>query len=283
MTLPRILLTGAAGMLARAFIERLDAGDADYVALSRNDLDVTDAAAVRNAILDFNPGIVIQCAGYTRVDEAESQPARAFAVNADGAANVAAACREVGARFLYPSTDYVFDGSATSPYPPEAAASPLNAYGRSKMEGEKLAAAAGGVLIIRTSWLYGAGGRNFVRTVADRVTTGQTMRVVADQHGAPTWTADFATAALQLLRSPAATGTFHFTNSGAATWYDLAVEVARELGAAGRVEPCGTADFPVAARRPRYSVLDCSSTEALIGKARPWRVALREALSKQSF
>ncbi|MEX1183631.1 MAG: dTDP-4-dehydrorhamnose reductase [Gemmatimonadota bacterium] len=269
----KVVLTGAGGMLARALIHTLQARRHECVPLDRAALDVTDAAAVLSTITAERPAVVIQCAAYTAVDEAERDEARAFAVNAAGTANVAVACIDVGARLVYPSTDYVFDGSAAHPYPPDHATSPLNAYGRSKLAGE-VAARAADALVVRTSWLYGKGGRNFVRTMLQRARNGQPLRVVDDQRGAPTATSDLAAMILLLLERGAAAGTYHATNAGETTWFGLASAALDAAGITADLIPVDSSAFVVAAARPRYSVLDCSATYALTGAARDWRAAL---------
>ena len=274
----RVLITGGAGMLARAVRLELERRGHEVHAPDRGALDITDAAAVERAIREFRPDAVIQGAAYTRVDDAEREEALAFAVNTTGTAHVARACRLVGARFLYPSTDYVFDGEASVPYAPGAATNPLNAYGRSKLAGEAAAREAGDYLVVRTSWLYGAGGRHFVGTILARAREGQPLRVVDDQRGSPTWTADLAAVLAGLLERGAPPGIYHATNSGDTTWYGLACEALRLAGIDAEISPVTTEAFPRPARRPRYSVLDCSATEALLGPIRHWRDALAEAM-----
>lgn len=273
-----VLVTGAGGMLARALRAALAARGHGVVALERARLDVTDRSAVARALDSAGPDAVVQCAAYTRVDDAEREEARAFAVNAEGAANVAAACGRAGIRFVYPSTDYVFDGEATAPYPPEAPIAPINAYGRSKAAGEAAAREAPDHLIVRTSWLYGAGGRHFVAAILERARTGGPLRVVDDQRGSPTWTRDLADALVRLLEKRVPAGVYHVTNAGETTWYGFAREILRRSGLERSVEPVRTEDVPRPARRPRYSVLDCSASEEWIGPLRDWRDALAAAL-----
>jgi dTDP-4-dehydrorhamnose reductase len=273
----RVLVTGAGGMLARAVVREAAARGHDVVSLRRADLDVTDADAVRTTVLGGRPDVVVQCAAYTRVDDAETDEAAAFAVNADGTGHVADACREAGARLVYPSTDYVFDGSATEPYAPDARTSPVNAYGRSKLAGEAAAARAD-ALVVRTSWLYGPGGRNFVSTILARARAGAPLRVVDDQHGAPTSTLSLAVMMMGLLEHDAPPRIWHATDSGRTTWYGFAGAALELAGIDADITPCNTADFPTPARRPSWSVLDCSRTYALLGEAPEWRDALAAAL-----
>jgi dTDP-4-dehydrorhamnose reductase len=274
------MITGAGGMLARAVVTELDSRSHDVITFDRSALDVTDGAAVAAAVKRTRPYAVVQCAAYTNVDEAERQEAVAARVNADGTAHVARACRDAGARLVYPSTDYVFDGSATAPVPPDAPTGPVNAYGRSKLAGEVMAATSMDALTVRTSWLYGAGGRHFVGSILRRAAAGQPLRVVDDQRGAPTWTRDLAGMIVGLLERDAPAGVYHATNGGATTWYGLAVTALEIAGIDAVVTPVTSAAFPQAARRPAYSVLDCSRTYALVGTAPHWRAALRAAIEE---
>jgi dTDP-4-dehydrorhamnose reductase len=278
MNTARMLITGGSGMLASVLAEALRARGADVVALDRRALDVTDSRAVLAAIAEHEPGIVIQCAAFTRVDDAERDPARAHAVNEQGTANVARACAALGARLIYPSTDYVFDGRAQQPYAPDAPTNPVNVYGRSKLGGEQAARLAGDYLIIRTGWLYGPGGRNFVRLASERARAHTLMSVVDDQRGAPTWTVDLADRFTALMSAHPAPGVYHLTNAGSATWYELAVETARLLGVDAPIARTTSSAYASAAKRPAYSVLDCARTEAMIGAALPWQVALARAI-----
>jgi dTDP-4-dehydrorhamnose reductase len=267
-------------MLARALLHELVSRGHEAVGLSRDALDVTSVDAVSAAIERARPDAVVQCAAYTKVDHAESHEALAFAVNAEATANVAHACRTLGARLLYPSTDYVFDGSAVVPYPPDAPVAPINAYGRSKLAGEVAAREAGDALIVRTSWLYGPGGRNFVDTILARARAGAPLRVVNDQRGAPTATPDLARMMVLLLERDAPAGTYHATNAGETTWHGLACAALEIAGVEAQIEPCGSGEFITAARRPIYSVLDCAGTYDVTGPAPHWREALERVLTQ---
>lgn len=273
----KILVTGSGGMLARAVIARAQALGHDVTGRTSAQLDVTDQAAVERTLAEVAPAAVIQCAAYTNVDQAELESERAHAVNALGAAHVARACHEGGAVFVYPSTDYVFDGQGCAPYKPDHATAPINAYGRSKLAGEAASREARRHLIVRTSWLYGAGGRNFVSTMLRRAHSGEPSSVVNDQRGGPTWTTDLADALLGLIeRAPS--GTYHFSNAGETTWFDFACEIMRRAGLHADLRPTSSAAFRAPAARPSYSVLDCSGTAALIGPIRSWQDALSDAL-----
>ncbi len=262
-------------MLARALGERFGA---DATLLSRDQLDVTDAVAVSDAVAGFD--VVINAAAYTAVDDAESHEDRALAVNGFGAGNVATACATHGARLVHVSTDYVFDGASAEPYAVDSATRPLSAYGRTKLAGEHavLAAHPTGSSIVRTAWLYGAGGTNFVATMVEKARVGASVSVVTDQVGQPTWTSDLAERIDHLLTAPA--GIYHGTNSGRCSWYDLAVAVYEESGSdAALVSTTTSANFVRPAARPSFSVLGDDAARAVgIASMRPWRDALIDAL-----
>lgn len=270
----RILITGAGGMLAHAVRQEFEQRGHDVAALDRAALDITDQAAVATAVGDVRPHAVVHCAAYTRVDDAEREEDRAFLVNATGAGHVASACRAIGARFVYPSTDYVFDGTATEPYAPADRPNPLGAYGRSKLAGEVAAREAGDYLIARTSWLYGAGGRNFVDSMIERARAGERLRVVDDQRGSPTWTGTFARVLADLIEARAPGGVYHIANRGETTWYGLAREAIRLAGIDAELTPVTSDEFRRPAPRPAYSVLDVTATETVIGEIEGWREAL---------
>lgn len=281
-----VMVTGATGLLGRAVCDVLPASTGwKLTALSKADLDVTDASAAAKLMVQHAPDVVVHCAAYTNVDAAESHEAEAHRVNAEGAGIIAEQCRRIGARFVYPSTDYVFDGTAREPYHEAAMPGPINAYGRSKLAGEAAAAAAGDHLIVRTSWLFGAGGHNFVRTMVDRMNKQDPLRVVNDQIGAPSWTRDVANALKALIEKRAATGIYHVTNAGHTSWFDFAAEIKRILGSSTPLEPCSTSEIASArpARRPAYSVLDCGSTYELIGPLPQWQDSLRQAIAALDY
>ncbi len=274
----KVVVTGAGGMLARAVRSEFERRSHEVVALDRLQLDVTDRRAVERTLAAIRPDAVVQCAGYTAVDDGEREEALAFAVNATGTANVAGACSQSGTRFVYPSTDYVFDGQATCPYPPDAQPAPVNVYGRSKLAGEMATREVGDFLVVRSSWLYGAGGRNFVANILERARAGEPLRIVDDQRGSPTWTDDLAAALAALLEHGAPPGVYHAANRGETTWYGLACEAVRVARLEVEIVPVRTEDMPRPASRPRYSVLDCSATEAVVGPIQHWRDALALAV-----
>ena len=248
-------------------------------ALTKSDLDVTDGSATERCISAENPHVVFHCAAFTNVDMAESEKTTSFAVNADGAKNVAKACKAVGARMVYFSTDYIFDGAKRTPYSPNDEPGPLSAYGESKLAGEHIAAASGvDLLLVRTSWLYGAVGENFVRTVIQRAREGRLLQLVHDQTGSPTWAEHVAELTLDLVRYQAS-GTYHITDSGEASWYDLGREVLLICGLYCEIKPISSEAWAAPAPRPYYSVLDSSKVEAFLGrKMTPWREALKKFL-----
>ena len=256
MTEPlRILVAGAAGMLGRDLVPALRTAGHQVTALGRADLDVTDPAQCVAAAAGHD--LVVNAAAWTAVDDAESSEAAAFAVNALGAANLARGARHAGARLVQISTDYVFDGQATEPYAADAVPAPRSAYGRTKLSGEwAVGAIHPDYWIIRTAWLYGAGGPNFVDTMRRLAGERDTVDVVADQVGQPTWTGDLADLIVRMIASRAPVGTYHGTSSGQTTWHGLARAVFEGLGLdPERVRPTTTASFPRPAPRPAYSVL----------------------------
>jgi len=271
----RLLVTGAGGMLARAVLAVARARGDEVVALAHEELDVTDEAAVRERFRAERPDAVIQCAAYTAVDDAESDPDAAYLLNRDAARHAARACQKIGAVFVYPSSDYVFDGTASRPYRPADPVNPRNVYGRSKWLGELAAAEAGRSLVVRTSWLYGAGGRHFVDTVTRLAAERDTLDIVDDQLGRPTWTQSLAETIDKLLKV-GAVGTFHASDGGVpVSWAGFAREIVRLRGAEARVRPISSSELRRPAVRPAYSVLDLADTEAVIGQPLPdWRASL---------
>jgi dTDP-4-dehydrorhamnose reductase len=275
-----ILVTGGNGMLAQALARALQARGCQASALRRADLDITDPDAIQRVLGWHCPSIIINCAAYTKVDQCETEPELAMAVNGAGPGHLAKWCAGHGAVLVHYSTDFVFDGNSTSPYHPDDPTGPLSMYGRSKLAGEQaIRSSQAQHLIVRTAWLYGRGGANFVRTMLDRAGTAQPVRVVHDQTGSPTLTDDLAEATLDLLER-GARGTFHFTNAGQTTWFDFAAAIFQEFGVRADLSPLTSEQWrslrPKSAVRPRYSVLDLSATQRLLGRPiRPWRGALR--------
>lgn len=279
------LITGAGGMLGKDLLARLAADGEQSVGLARGDLDITDPEAVHEAVAEHQPDVVVNCAAWTAVDDAETQEAEALRINGDGPRNLAAACAKTGARLLQVSTDYVFAGDGTSPYPEDAPTAPRSAYGRTKLAGEQavLTALPDAGHVVRTAWLYGAGGGNFVRTMIKLESVKDTLDVVDDQRGQPTWTVDLADRLVRLgraaLAGTAPAGVHHGTSGGETTWFGLTREIFRLLGAdPERVRPTTSAAFVRPAPRPAYSVLGHDRWTAVgIEPIRDWREALHEA------
>lgn len=251
--------------------------DRDTTVVGRADLDLADPAAVLAAVTGHD--VVINAAAYTKVDEAETHEDEARQVNAIAVGHLADAAAATGARLLQFSTDYVFDGSATSPYAEDAPQHPLSAYGRTKGEGETRALAAPGAYVIRTAWLYGASGPNFAKTMRRLATERDRVPVVDDQVGQPTWTVDLARQAVALLDSGAPAGIYHGTNSGSASWFEFARAVLAEAGLDPEIiTPTDSSEFVRPAPRPAYSVLGHEGwARAGIPPMRPWREALTDA------
>jgi dTDP-4-dehydrorhamnose reductase len=278
----RILITGANGILGRALSHRLRTGHSLYL-WGRDEADLTDETQVRSAGRGLEFDAVIHAAAFTDVDRCESEYDLALRANRDATRWVGALARERGATLVYVSTDYVFDGRKESPYREEDPPSPINAYGRSKRAGEDAALASGApCLLVRTSWLFGPGGRNFVDTIATKLARGDALEVVDDQRGSPTYALDLAYG-IEILLRRGAHGTVHVTNSGETTWYGLAVEVARYLGSATPIAPVSSDRFPRPAPRPRYSVLAGERYRAIAGESlRPWPEAVHHYLARRN-
>lgn len=275
----RVLVTGAAGMLAHALLPALAARGHEVLPVTRAELDVTDAEAVSSLLTRERPEAVVQCAAYTAVDAAEGDEAGAHAVNATATAHLARACQEIGALLVYPSTDYVFDGRGRRPYRPDDPTAPVNAYGRSKRAGELAALRAGEALVVRTSWLYGAGGGNFVDTIARLAAERDRLEVVDDQVGRPTATDTLATVLAELM-DRGGRGIFHATDAGEpVSWHGFAARILAFRGLETELAPVPTSRFPRPAPRPAYSVLDCTATEAMLGRPLPpWEGVLEDYL-----
>jgi dTDP-4-dehydrorhamnose reductase len=274
----RWLVTGADGMLGRDLVGLLGRQGAAVTPVTRRELDITDRQAVLSTLRDARPDVVVNCAAWTAVDLAESREAEALAVNGDGAAHVAAGCALAGARMVQLSTDYVFDGTARIPYSETAAPAPATAYGRTKLAGEQAVAhlLPGRSYIVRTAWLYGAHGGNFVATMIGLAARQPVVTVVDDQHGQPTSTATVADLILALVTAEAPAGIYHATCSGQTTWFGLAQEVFRLLSAdPDRVTAIPSTQLSRPAPRPSYSVLAHGAwTQAGLPLPEDWRMAL---------
>jgi len=274
-----LLVTGAYGQLGRSLLHAARARGLEAVGHDLDTLDITDAAAVEALVAGLRPRALVNCAAYTAVDDCEVNEELATAVNATAVEHLARACRDCAGHFVHLSTDYVFAGDGTRPYLESDPVRPLSAYGRSKLDGEEQARVAPRHLIVRTAWLYGRAGNNFVEAIRRQIDSGaSSLRVVADQTGCPTFSDDLADAILDLVAC-GATGAVHAVNSGVTTWHGFACEIARLLGAEVEIEPVTSADFPRPAPRPRYSVLDTSRLVSLIGRPLPqWQDALARYL-----
>ncbi len=250
---PRAVVTGAAGLLGQEMSSAFSAAGWLVTSLGRSDLDITDRSAAGAAVSGAQ--LVVNCAAWTAVDDAEKAEASAFAVNAVGAANIAWAAARTNAQLIHISTDYVFSGTAAQPYPEDAEIAPRSAYGRTKAAGEwAVRAEHPGAYILRTAWLYGAHGANFLRTMSRLLLERDRVQVVCDQQGQPTWAADVAALAVRILDAPA--GTYHATAGGQTSWWGFTQEIARELGLSpDKVESATSAAFARPAPRPSFSVL----------------------------
>jgi dTDP-4-dehydrorhamnose reductase len=276
----RVTLFGASGLLGQELVHELtrDASSDQLTALSVEDADLRDHARIRDVIRDSRPDWIFLSAAYTDVDGCESNRDLAFAVNCEGAANVARAAREAGSRLLFLSTDYVFDGSKRSPYQTADPRNPTSVYGESKARAEEqLLDILPDVCIARTSWLFGHGGKCFPATILKLASTRPEISVVNDQRGSPTFTPDLASALVQLCRAEVR-GIVQVTNSGNCTWYEFAVEIMRMSGLPTAIKPVTTAEFPRPARRPAYSVLSPDSLNAYNIHMPEWQDALRRYL-----
>jgi dTDP-4-dehydrorhamnose reductase len=272
----RLLITGAAGMLGRDVAAAAGRSGHDVVALTRAQLDIADRTAVQNAIADVRPDAVVNCAAWTDVDGAEADEPGATRINGDGAGHLA----EAAPYLVHVSSDYVFDGHGTEPYREEDATAPLSAYGRSKLAGERAVQAANpDHAIVRSSWLFGAGGKNFVDTMLRLAAERDELRVVDDQVGCPTYTGHLAEALVTIAENRTK-GILHVVGAGACSWFELARTALEEQHLTTRIEPCTTAEFPRPAPRPAYSVLGSTRPDA--PTLPPWRDGLRAYLRERA-
>ena len=275
----KVLVTGANGMLAQEVVPALAASRHEVRPLPA--LDITRIDDVRAEVQRFRPECVVHLAAFTNVDACEANVERAMQVNGEGAGNVATAAAEVGAAILAMSSDYVFPGGDATPRKEDDAVGPLSVYGKSKLAGERAVRAANpSHLIVRTAWLYGQGGKNFVDTILTRARAGEPLSVVDDQRGSPTWTRDLAGTLVELLAKQA-TGTVHATNSGSCTWFEFAIAICQVAGIQASVSRLSSKELGRPAKRPSYSVLDTQRLESLLGHGMPaWQAALERYLAQ---
>lgn len=276
-----IVITGGNGMLAQALAKFLRARAGRFAAVGRGKCDITCEADVAQLFREYQPTLLFNCAAHTKVDLCENEPEWANAVNGSAVGALARACKNIGAYFVHFSTDAVFDGSGNRPYRPEDPVGPVSSYARSKLLGEQKLqeSAPDRWMIVRTAWLFGENGRCFPRTILDRARSSQSLRVVNDQCGSPTYAHDLAEAVLQLVNCNGQ-GIWHIVNSGQATWFELASATLEEFGLSAELTPVSTEEWlrirPKQARRTAYSVLDTERFVQLTGRPmRHWREALR--------
>lgn len=275
----RLLITGGLGLLGKE-IDAAFRGRAEILTTDRGEWDVTDPAACRREVDGFRPDVVIHCAAYTAVDRAESEPEAARLLNVEGTRNVARVCRDRGALMVTFGTDYIFDGTSRRPYREEDPANPLSVYGKTKWAAEQAVREDGGDhLLVRTQWLFGPAGRNFIRTILEKARRGETLRVVSDQVGCPTFSRDLAVAVRTLLDARAR-GTIHFSGEGETSWFGLARFVLGRCGLpTGSLFPARTRESSYPAPRPAYGVLSKERYRAVTGASpRPWEEAVGEYL-----
>lgn len=280
----RWLITGAGGMVGTDVREELESRGVDVVAFTKSDLDICTPRLVEAAMREHRPDIIVNCAAYTRVDDAEASEHTANAINGSAVEFLAAAANEVDALLIHVSTDFVFDGEKRTPYEVNDRTAPLSAYGRSKLLGEIAAAHARKHLIVRTAWLFGVHGNNFVEAIRNQIRKGaESLRVVDDQRGRPTYTPHLARAIFRLGQSPDARGIVHYADEPECSWFDFAKAIVEESGANVRVNAVSSDEFPRPARRPAYSVLSTERYERLTG-VRPdsWREGLAEYLERRA-
>lgn len=280
-------------MVGRDLVDLLHARDEEVVALARADLDVTDRQQVQDVVRKVRPSVIVNCAAYTKVDDAETNEEEATLTNGTAVKHLADAANRQSSLLVHISTDFVFDGKGSSPYEPDNAVAPLSAYGRSKLSGELSARSANRHLIVRTAWLFGTNGWNFVEAIRKQIATGKTtLTVVSDQRGRPTYTPHLADALIRLARKELAneigSGIFHYADQPECTWFDFASEIVRGLENQSllsqpvQVRPVGSAEFPRPAMRPAYSVLSTRRYEAATGAApASWHQGLKDYLKKR--
>jgi dTDP-4-dehydrorhamnose reductase len=273
----KVLLIGAQGMLGHDLLKAFAKGY-EIIGVDKEEIDITRQGATRAFIKEISPNVVINATGYTDVDGCEKKMHKAFVINGEGVKNIAKGCRDIGAKLISVSTDYIFDGEKMSPYLEDDPPNPLNIYGESKLMGERyIEELLDDFIIVRTQWLYGLHGRNFVETILALAEERDSIEVVHDQQGSPTYTADLSKVIATLVRKDL-TGTFHVSNGGACSWYEFALEIVRLAGIAkAKIIPIASADLNRPAQRPLYSVFNRQRLQREAGIAmRPWQEALQD-------
>jgi dTDP-4-dehydrorhamnose reductase len=278
----RWLITGAAGMVGSDLRDALSERDESFIALTKSDLDITNQRNVTQVVGEAKPTIIVNCAAYTKVDDAEKDERLANAINGSSVELLAHAANDVGALLVQISTDFVFDGTKRTPYEVNDTTHPLSAYGRSKLLGEQAATHAEKHLIVRTSWLFGVNGPNFVEAIRNQVRKGTNpLRVVDDQRGRPTYTPHLASAIVRLAQLDTR-GIVHYADDTECAWFDFAKAIVEETGAEVNVKPVSTDEFPRPAKRPAYSVLSTERYERVTGVSpESWREGLREYVARK--
>ena len=271
----RILITGATGQLGTELCHLLDEKDISYIGTGSKDLDITDESAVNDFFLENKPEVVFHCAAYTAVDAAEEEPGKIqnYKVNVNGTENIAKACKSVGAKMIYISTDYVFDGKSKEMYTEESKTNPMNEYGRAKLAGEQaVSTILDDYYIIRTSWVFGKYGKNFVYTMLNLAKTHDHLTVVNDQMGRPTWTRTLAEFMLYAVKNEIPYGLYQLSNEGFCTWYEFAKEILKDKDI--EIKPVTSEEYPQKAYRPRHSVMSLNKSNEVGFKVTDWKEAL---------
>jgi dTDP-4-dehydrorhamnose reductase len=282
----KIIITGANGQLGNEFRELATGYPAhEFIFFSRQELSIADAGSVRDVVSQHNADWCVNCAAYTAVDKAESEQEIAMSVNATATGLLAKACAELGTRFIHISTDYVFDGSSSKPYREDDPTGPINVYGHSKLRGEQLALQHNpSGIIIRTSWVYSVYGNNFVKTMMRLMKDRESINVVSDQVGSPTYAADLAKAIMHIIESPAAQnakGIFNYSNEGQISWHEFAMAIKELTGSNCSVNPIPSSQYPTPARRPQFSLLDKTKIRTTFNVKIPgWKDSLAHCIHK---
>jgi len=277
-----VLLIGGSGILGSEVLRQLQTEDIDYVAPKSLDLDIREKGQIENFVQGYKPNWIINCAAWTNVDGAEDFFDEALALNDEAVRNIAEVAKQIGCKVIHISTDYVFNGNSPEPYDENASVMPLNKYGESKLRGERalLEVAPAEAYVIRTSWLYGVKGKNFAKTIATKAIRNESARVVDDQLGSPTSARDLATGIIEILSKNATPGTYHFSNNGSCSWFELACAIYRNVGAdAELVEAIASSSLILNARRPKYSLLSKKKWESSgLGAIPAWEISLQQIL-----